>query len=632
MERTAPRRVLSPATPIPGQSLIGLVRECAWENRLPSVGVLLRDTVDAAYAWGDLAVRTDVDAAGLAYAMRIEAAEVAERMCPERRVARNLGIRFFHGAAIRAYDLGSATRSFAPASLETSGHHRAMWQHGLLPFCLESGETLVHRCLRCEKRLEWGAAKPLTRCSHCGRPAAVTPRRVAPVVLEAGRFLFGSADPRPAERAAAASRLHPDLSMLPPGVASDLGWSLGRLACEIDLGPRAHDRLLPAATRIEVILAGADLLAGWPDSVPACLRDALARDQSRARRMHHMIKTLCSPLACWPEQRDLLNRRLPEVLGTTRLAFRSARGNTLTSAETLLFLRVSWSMIPKLVQAGELTAVGARRGIKLSAVFDGTSVRRLADLRRDCSSIGNVSESFGISHEGLDQLIASHVLAEHEGPAVDIMYSQRQVATTSLLCLIERLENPVGSWKGESVSVSLSRAACSIGGGAKPWAAIFRALLEGDLPYCLARPHADAPGPPGRATVPRLVDRLFVDQAAFSRLAFAAVASSTHRAGGAVEEISRRDAEEMLNLTPANLIRTIKSELSSAALANGRLLRRDVARLARTSIAPAEISVRFAAGSRRLPPEIRKAGIERLGASGWPRHLVEIALAGRDAP
>lgn len=627
MNRSAPRRVGKAASFAPGESLIGLVRACAWDNRLPSVGTLLREAVVAPHAWSNLAIRSDLDVGRLATAMRIPEAEILSRMHPERGVAPNLKVASFFGADVRTHDLRLAGRAFAPGALETSAHHRALWQHGLLPFCLETGEPLLDRCARCGRRLEWAAAKPLNRCSRCGRPAAV--RASAPVdasTLDAGRTLFGLVDPDRDRSESSCPAPHPDLAALPPGAAFDLCWSLGRLTCGGPVGRREFDRLLDVDTRSAIARAGAEVLATWPEGVASIMRDMVRRDAMEAKRIQRGVRALGNPRSRWPEQHELLANRLPQLLGRTRQALTGVDGSAYDSKGCLPVLRITARLVPKLVTAGAIDAVEVRPGSRLHVILDSGSVERLAGLRRDCMPVGAASERLGISHAGIEQLLAAGLLRGSDDPAIGAMYGDRQISRASF----ERLYEAIRRSAADQASVpgmALRRAVRQIGGRHKPWASLVGSMVEGRLTYALA---ATADDTPRRTPLVNLV--ILAPELVLATMLAGAGDDADGSRDAATPPMNRRDAEEVLNLTPRQLQDALADELSDAVLADGRLDAEKVLSLARARISPAEISLRYGDGKRKLPPPLAKAKLVRRGASGWCRREVEAVCLGIPPP
>ncbi len=628
MDRSKPsRRVLSPAVPFEGESLVGLARACAWENRLPSLGVLLRDSVEGSHCWGNLALRDDVDTARLAAAMAIPETEITARMHPGRQLATHLPVRSFFGADVRAYDLRSSTRSFSPAALEIGSHHRALWHVGLLPFCLETGGMLIERCGRCGMRLEWGAAKPLTRCSHCGRPATTgVPATVDAGTLEAARLLFGPIDPHGPSRTIASANLHPDLAALPPGAATDLGWSLGRVACGLTVERRRNDHRLTAEARTAVIRSGAAMLAEWPDGPRKHLRRLAASDATDARKMQRGLRAMCECRVRWPEQHELFVRRLPDLIEPSRKALSRAHGRALDGASSLPILKMAARLVPRLVEAGAVGVVEARRGRRLVPLLEAGSVEALARVRADCLPFGAAAERLGVSHAGVEQLCEAGLLREHVGPSIAVMYSDRQVSRAAWEALTERLLTGGTDGLEQAGTIAIARAACRFGGADKPWGAILIGLTNGTIPYIVENvDETDGSGRNGRRHR-SLMRRLRIrplDILAAQGPRSGIRPSGRERDG---DGITRRDAQEILNLTPKQLGDAIEQELCEAVLPNGRLVRSRVMELAVARISPAEVSVRFEDGAKRTSACLRAAGIVRLGPSGWSRADVESVL------
>lgn len=100
------------------------------------------------------------------------------------------------------------------------------------------------------------------------------------------------------------------------------------------------------------------------------------------------------------------------------------------------------------------------------------------------------------------------------------------------------------------------------------------------------------------------------------------------RGGFAFETaMSRRDAEEVLNLYPRAMGCALKCELASTILHDGRLCRTSVLKLAGERISGGEILARWGSG-RRMPAELHdERRFPRLGPTGWDRRSVEDLFA-----
>lgn len=622
-----PRRVLEAPPVAPGESLIGLVRSCAWLNGLPSVGALLREAADATHAWSNLALRSDVDADRLAVAMRLPVEEVAGRMHRERRLAPHLVLRSFFGVELRSHDLVVGRRSFAPAALASAQHHRATWQVGLLPFCTETGEMLIDRCANCSDHLEWAAAKRLTHCSTCRRPVSTgTVANVGVNVLDETARLTALLRPWENDEDSARAALHDDLRNVPPGAVFDLAWSIARFMVDRPVGLRRMDVGLPSETKVAILRVAAEIVAGWPESLDAALRRIVAKDATGGRRVLARLRGLFEPRTRWPEQHELLARTHPHLLACTRDAAHAVHGDAVDAATATRMLGISADLLPRLVAAGEIEAVAARRGIHLSAGYDGVSLRKLGTLRDDCISMESVSERLGVTLHGVEQLACLGLLREHDRPAVAIMYLRRQVSRDDFDRLVRRITFIARADIEESIPIR--SAVRVIGGREKPWGEILRMIADGRIPVKCSRPETSGHRERGR---PRpLVDHLHVSKADLPLLAEITFDAAAHADFCFATDMSRRDMEDTLNINPGHSAFVLAHELSGAVLPSGRLDKRAVLTLATSRISPGEIAARHMDFSRRLPEAMRVGSVVRLGASGWDRASVVRALRCHD--
>ncbi|MBB4087070.1 hypothetical protein [Sphingomonas carotinifaciens] len=624
MIAAVPRRVLEAPPVAPGESLIGLVRSCAWLNGLPSVGALLREAADATHAWSNLALRSDVDADRLAVAMRLPAEEVAGRMHRERRAAPHLLLRSFFGVELRSHDLVVDRRSFAPAALASAPHHRATWQVGLLPFCTETGELLVDRCENCSNHLEWAAAKRLTHCSTCRRPVSTgTPANVGVNVLDETARFTALLRPWDEDEDSARATLHDDLRNVPSGAVFDLAWSIARFMVDGPVGLRRMDVGLPAATKVAILRVAAEIMAGWPESLDAALRRIVAKDATGGRRVLARLRGLFEPRIRWPEQHELLARTHPHLLARTRNAAHAVHGDAVDAATATSMLGISADLLPRLVAAGAIEAVAARRGIHLSAGYDGASLRRLGTLRDDCISMESVSERLGVTLHGVEQLVCLGLMLEHDEPAVAIMHRRRQVSRSDFDRLVGRIVSIARADINEGIP--LRSAVRVIGGREKPWGQILRLIADGLIPARLWRPETRGRRDGGRLRA--LVDNLHVSKADLPLLAEVAFDVAVHADFRFATSVSRRDMEDTLNINPGHSAFVLSHELSEAVLPSGRLDKRAVLALATSRISPGEISARYTDFSRRLPKAMRVERVLRLGTSGWDRASIEHLLA-----
>lgn len=606
------RRVLRAIPPEPDESLVGAVRRCAFGNGLPSTGILLREAVAVPHAWSNLALRDDVDGDRLAEAMRAAPDEIAARMYAARRAAPFLMLRSFHGTEVRGYDLRLQLRRI-PATLPETWHHRALWHVETIPFCRDTGEPLSARCARCERRLEWLAARRLDHCSACGdaaRPAGG--RRLDEGALRETSPVTGLLDPRPEESAAARAALPADLRAIGRGAAFDLGWSIARLFDDRVDGARAADASLPADVRTDVLRRGAEIVGDWPAALRSMLRKVVADDAARAKRVLRGLRSMVAERTGWPEQAELLGRTVPELIGRARVAIGGLHGPLVNSDDARRELRIDPRTLRRLIEDGPLEAIDVTPSRRLCVGLDRAAVETLGLAKTDCASFAQAADVLGVTQPGVAQLVALGELRELHVAGLEIVRPGRQVSRISLETLLSRIDARTAS--GDDDAVVLRRAARAIG-GEKPWGRILAAAAAGRL--AVARtPDSPVGG--------RLVDRIAVSVEDLRAIATLHVGDPDE--GDA--DLSRVDAADVLNLTPRRLLDALEGELRHAVLPDGRLCRTAVAAHARAHMSFAELSVRSGDG-RRIAAALAEAGVPRLGVAGWKRRAAERWL-GRD--
>lgn len=613
--RVPARKVLRATSPREDESLVGAVRRCAYDNGLPSVGVLLREAVAVPHAWSNLALRDDVDTDRLAEAMRAAPGDIADRMHRARRAAPFVMLRSFHGTEVRGYDLRPRLRRI-PATLPGDGHHRALWHIGTIPFCRDTGETLADSCARCGRRLEWSAAKRLDHCSVCDEAARPAERRrLASAALRETSLMTGLLDPRPRECAAAEAGLAPELRAVGRGAAFDLGWSVARLFDRRVEGARAEDASLPAAVRVDVLRRGAQIVGDWPASLRGMLRGAVADDAARAKHVLRGLRVMVAERTGWPEQAELLERTVPELIGRARVAIGGLHGPLVNSDDARRELRIDQRTLRRLVEDGPLGAIDVTPSRRLCVGLDRAAVDRLKELKTDCASLAEAADALGITQAGVAQLVGLGELEEHSDPALHLMRRGRQVSRAGLTALISLIDARAVLIDG--ATITLRRAARAIG-GEKPWGRILAAAVSGALPVTSLR---EGRGPH------RLVDRIAVPVAEVRALRL--IGGGEPGAEGA--DVSRIDAADVLSLTPRRPLDALEGELRHAVLPSGRLCRKAVVAHAGRHMSFAEISIRSGEG-RRLAARLEAAGVTRLGVAGWDHDAAELWLGGGRTP
>jgi len=407
--------------------------------------------------------------------------------------------------------------------------------------------------------------------------------------------------------------LPPALQTLSSGACFELGWSLARVFA-LDGASRARSKTLDVETILSTLHLAEQFLSGWPDRFQFELQTS-ARNApievavQRVRR----LKALTRAKAMWPEVTEMIRLAYPALLKRDREALRSLNPSVVTRTDAVEIVGMTARSFAKAATSQGLEALATRGSQRSFQDFDIAAIERLRDAKLASMPLDSVAEHLGISYHGVEQLAAVGLLRLEEHPALAATYRHPRVVRSSVDSLIEQLiRGSRGEMSGTCIPL---RIAIKCLQGEKPWASILRALLEGVLPFALD-PNAT-----------RIVRGIAVPENSVDLLRSFSFRRADHPHFPFAKDMSRRDAEEALNLVPRTLEQALKQELGSDR-SSGRISVGDVATIAERLISAAEISARTRPGTRRLPRELKRARYKRIGAAGWSRREIEPLLAG----
>jgi hypothetical protein len=251
------------------------------------------------------------------------------------------------------------------------------------------------------------------------------------------------------------------------------------------------------------------------------------------------------------------------------------------------------------------------------AFYSRTGLAPLRALIASRVEAGAASELLGITRHGVEQLACLNLLNHLGDQEIEVLYDGLQISAKSLRELADRLLAGACRWTQPEETISIRRALLTIGGREKPWGPIISLMLAGCLPYGLST---------GKG---RLVSRMSIRIQDIITLAALAFDRRDHAFPFAAT-MPRRDAEELLNLTPNAMYQAIRTELRNCHGQGKKLLVAPLLQIARSRISSSEILARWGNGRRR-PADLRKKGSpRRIGNVGWDRTEVEKIFVGSD--
>lgn len=615
-DRTGPR-VLSAIAARPGESLIGLVGRAARRNHLPRLHALLGSCTPTWHAQFNLASRDDFDFDQLAHASRLAPHELEDRRYRSVALTPDLPGVGYHGAKIPAYDLQLQSRRLATSWLEDEPVHCALGHHALATHCPIGGDLLIDQCERCKAKLTWSGLD-LVHCSVCGFDLRCTElQRVTERELCATRPMLDLIHPDPARSLAAANRL-PDLfSGMDRGTVFELGWRFGDLMSGGGNGPRIAARHLPVATRLRIFELGSIVILSWPESLRAAMQGVGPGRADVDPKLPSAVRSVAKARNAWPAMRDAIFAAVPGLEVSARAGIRSVVPKPANAAEITRTLGVSQRVFERMRCTNAFTPVSSSGAVNLHQIFDANQAERLHSILSDRIPLAAVSERLNISVHGAEQLCCLGELHLLDDGAVLAALKNRHIKRSSLEALCNRLEEMGTYAEGtrETDFFPIRRALRFFGGWEKPWGPIVLAMLAGKLPFVID---------PDRTK--RFMNRVSIQGGNIHLLGAMKFHPADYPQFAFDPCINRRDAEELLNVDPPTFSRAMKS--SEVTSSSGKYDRKEMLKIASTSLSVSEALTRWAYGERRLPKPLKgKNAPVRISKLGWCREEVERAMA-----
>lgn len=433
-----------------------------------------------------------------------------------------------------------------------------------LPIDVDDGAHVVDRCSSCGVRLGWRTIDDASRCADyrttasdhmraavdpadydCRAPGAGAndaPRRSDDRTLAELRPLAALIDPRPAVHEPVRAALHPDLREEDRGIVFYLGLKLGRAVALGGTGARLRRAAAaPFEEAIESLRIGSAILNGWPGSVADHIREKALVDPEAALATVTAVRRVCHGESAWPEHRELVTKAMPEIVeGHHQHVIRRLVPNLVDGHRAARTIGIRGSGMATLVRAKALLPQVARGTARTHGSFLVSDVEAVAAAVADSVEATCIVEEIGITLHGVEQLVCGGDLTPADHRAVVGLYPNLRVTMSSYAALTARLRDPELGKAQVDGGVPLRRTILAVGGREKPWGAIIRAMLAGDLPFAIARPAG------------RLVDRIDVEPGPGLDAALALVFDrAAHPDFRFAETMRQRDAIELLNIDPS---------------------------------------------------------------------------------
>ena len=381
-------------------------------------------------------------------------------------------------------------------------------------------------------------------------------------------------------------------------------------------------RTFDAGVVLETTTVLARLLDG---SLPA--RNPMRLDIDHQRRLAAATAEAWSMLKRWPGDAvgliDLAPHRRDFEKALSRLVCGTSRDSQMPEVVQLLgsgladdavamkikpaawALGVTEAAIATARSSGLLKSHAVVRHGLIRIGIDRMEVQRLGALKLDRVGHHRAAVDLGLPTYGLLQLLNADLIEREHHPWLVSQYDGPIVTATGLRAFRDRLT--AAARPHVERAVSLASMAMAYGGGPKPWAAIVRLLLAGDLPFALQEPCW------------RLTSLLL------SRHSLSAILALPP--GGGSTEYSQAEAHEVLNLPVKHADRIAHARLPTDGGGAWRLNGKIVHHLARERISRAELMARTGLSVKTLDALMRARGIHVTGPLDCRRDVASQQIA-----
>lgn len=621
-----PRRLRFACEMIEGESIVGAVFRSASRHGLTSIYPVLGEVGISRKAVKFIQLLPNEQLAGIAEVIR----------CDPARLGRDAGVRQgnaapdergrqrirFGGLEIEGCHLDHVTRRFSPGSLAASSYHRSDWLNRLLPYCPFSFELLTVECPACRERLGWTKPFGIEFCENCEYDLRnSSPPDLDPSLRRDYRAFADLFSLEEHRRQAALVSLPPAIRKAPAGTLVRTALHIGQFACESESVPETHLHRLPPTDLARIVSTGWRSLVEWPDSFQTWVaNEANDRrgDRSRYSALKRSLRLFARRIEEEPGGRKVIKGLLPEFAKGAPGAPVTI-GTHYSAAETQRRLHADHVRIKTLCEKGFVETSVFRRE-------DGTVSRRLLDARRvdqiaiDLDRAVHLWEfwkAFRLPSYAVEQLICLGVIQGFTDPAIVTLRSEALVPRTELDRLAQMIGRRARKGSPPPSAKSLRVLSHEINGRLKPWGAIWKGLVDGELPFWTRRN--------GRST-----QHILVEPAVFQKFSAQIFDKGAFPDFPFKTSMNNCDLSEVLNLQPRETIAIREAGLITSRAYKLSLRHKvsDVLDLAFNFVSLTELMRRSKQGRKVVLQRLRDHGVVSRSCL-WERWAAETAVLER---
>jgi hypothetical protein len=599
-EAAVPVRLLFKCSPLPGESLSGLVARVARANHLSNAHPLLAAAGLSMSGHSLIGTPSDDEFGRLAGLLRLTTEELEPH-----RIRADGERRTFNQSDLRSAHL-MPLRRVAPASLQLASYHRAIWHVRPLAFCDETWDILIQSCPNCRARLHWWPTPGIELCQSCsfdlrGAPTMkVSEEDRDPLSLLSGLFSHEAT-----RRAAARARVPSSLHHLSSGELLDFAIVLAGALLPpktFDLGANRPKRCSTLAEGVRCLIHPEGPFRSWMTASLNTIRpDALLkiRRDTVLTRSPSLLRTVDQLLG---ERHGI--KRLKEM----RLAHQQH-----TLGEAASDLGLERAVLRRVLDIALPLRTPIRGYVRKHQWLAPAELELLKQRFGERVSATSFAHTHGLSQTAVEQLLRAGIIEQNFDPALMAAYEATQLLRTSVAAFERKLDAHVGA-QPEEGWVRLSSVLLAVGGRQKPWAQVINSILSGILPAAPCQP-----------TEKRCFLRdLLVPKAGIAEI-LKHPQSTEHDAQS--DLLSRSEAEEHLNCYPRDLSQlSAKGWIAPHPEHPRKFLRSSIELFGREYLTNREISARTGMHYQWIDKLLCQNGIQRARGTFWGRTAVEELL------
>ncbi|AXU20885.1 hypothetical protein C7W88_17885 (plasmid) [Novosphingobium sp. THN1] len=595
------------------ESIIGAIARAADQHVLFRLQAVLDAAEVKTFRPATLQHAAPSELARIAHVIRCDPAELvgrAGRGITDAVGFRKIAVEFGENHIISGRMLDYNTRRIAPKALLQAEYHRLDWFNVLLQYCPQTLELVVNTCPSCDNTLGWKAAAGIGSCEFCGVrvPPSSEPALPGELAENYRRFAELVSLHKPTASRARAQLASPDLAKLPTNQLIELVMDIGCLF--LDEPPIRVTNLSLNTSNLkaaQVLCCGVEYLADWPDSFQSSFQRALhehSKDPTRIQKLWRATRKVSDTLASGPLA-AITDPAAQGAIAPEGQAGPFSRRYTERDVERVLQMPPEKRL--KLHAWPELRVQSLTKRMRHLGAYDGCQIDELAQHFVGLAEIEATSWQIKLPHYAIEALLDAGLLVWEDHPAVRTVRPKVAIRSSSVIDFQARVQTAAGATRPPAGCTTLLSAAKRIGGRRKPWAAIYRALLDGEMRFWLSG--SREVGPSHLLVQPE-------DMLRFDPVSDEVLRPDLPRAS----VVSKMDACEILNLTP-RYFAPVEHDFGITFTQNGNAKTADfeeVLSIARQAVWPTEITKHLDMHAKLLSDILPKFRIPRVG-TGWCR-------------